>query len=231
MRVAITDIVDELGEGFAGFVDEDSPEFARIPAEWRAIAESAQPRERCAAALALWNGDFLDLLPRFADKLRQRLVDVRACVLRGDWVLVYLAHNDDDDPLVWLGWHPAAFGEYTPPFWELIPQPAQRFLRTVHAGFAAADCASHGLAPLADMKTFADWAGFDEVQIADWDRYQSISCTRLMVLTKDDGQLTYCLSPDIPRGKIVLLYEGDIDPREDVATALDELMARRFEEG
>src|SRR5689334_3234689 len=42
-----------------------------IPEAWWPVAESADPHNRAHAALALWNTDFLELIPRYADVLQQ----------------------------------------------------------------------------------------------------------------------------------------------------------------
>src|SRR5689334_23439807 len=55
-----------------------------IPEAWWPVAESADPHNRAHAALALWNTDFLELIPRYADVLHNSLVDVR--VAKHTWL-------------------------------------------------------------------------------------------------------------------------------------------------
>jgi hypothetical protein len=221
-------IADDLGEGPVKFVDAGPSEPAQVPERWRGIAESTDPEARRAAALSLWNREFLDMVPKFAQALSENLTDVRVCVLRGDWVLVYVARATDQRVLLWVGWDPDTFGETRPPFWDAIPKPPQDFLTTVHAGFTAPDGESYGIIQPARMTTYAEWAGFDD-PAEDWDQAGEISSTRFMFVTKDSGLLDFCVSPDLPPGKVALIYEGDIDPREDFGPALDNLMTSRFE--
>lgn len=221
-------IAGDLGEGPVKFVDAGSPELTQVPGRWREIAESMDPAARRAAALSLWNREFLGMVLNFSQALTENLADVRVCALRGDWVLIYVARAADQRVLLWVGWDPDTFGEARPPFWEAIPKPVQDFLATVHAGFTGPDCESYGIVQPVRMTTYAEWAGFDD-PAEDWDQDGEIPSARFMFVTKDSGLLDFCVSPDLPPGKVALIYEGDIDPREDFGLALDNLMASRFE--
>lgn len=220
-------IAGDLDEGPVKFVDAGSPELAQVPERWREIAESRDPAARRAAALSLWNRKFLDMVSKFAQALTENLADVRVCVLRGDWVLVYIARSAGQPVLLWVGWDPDTFGEARPPFWDAVSKPVQDFLTAVHAGFTDPDCESYGIVQPRNMVTFAEWVGFDD-PAEDWDREGEISSTRFMFVTKDSGLLNLCVSPDLPPGKVALIYEGDIDP-EDFGPALDNLMTSSFE--
>ncbi|GHF07159.1 hypothetical protein GCM10017786_45960 [Amycolatopsis deserti] len=208
-------------------VEPGTPEADRVPPGWRAIAASDDPAARRAAALALWNPDFLELVPRFARALRENLADVRLAVLRGDPVLLYLVRPARPPYTVWVGWHPDTFGA-TPPNWAALPAPLRRFLREVHAGFTATDWQSFGPVQPASMMSFAEWAGFDG-PIPGWDGSDGrIASDRLFFVAKDGGLLHHCTSPDLEAGKVALVYEGDVEIA-DFAPALDELMAGRFD--
>jgi hypothetical protein len=211
-----------LGPGPITFVEHRSS--APVPARWREIVDADTPAARCALALSMWNKDFTELVPEFFASLEQHLADVRVCDLRGSWVLVYVTR---DPELVWVGWDPASFGDTVPPFWAEFPEPLRVFLTGVHAGLTDQDFESFGPLPPQDMLTYAQWAGYDG-PIAEWDIGERISSTRLTVIAKDSGLLLYTVSSDAP-GKMVLLYEGDIDTRQDFGPALDEWMARRFD--
>lgn len=121
---------------------------ALIPQVWWPVAESADPEERKRAALALWNDNFLELVPRFAQALRNDLVDVR--VVKHPWIgtpsLDYVvAGIEAGHYAVWMGENPATFGDQDPPLFESLPLPVRAFLREVHAGFTTWDRESCGL--------------------------------------------------------------------------------------
>jgi len=225
----LAEIVDEMAGGNpVTVIEPGSPEAGRVPSRWRQVAKSTEAATRCSAALDLWNRDFLDMVPRLAEVFRERLVDVRVCVLRDDWVLLYIARDTVEPQLTWIGWDPDAFGNAKPPFWDTLPAPAREFLTGVHAGFTGSDWESFGLIPPAHMRTFAEWAEFNDDAIAAWDKDAEIASTRMVVVTTNCGALNYCASPDIPPGKIALVYEGDIDYEQDFGSALDQLMSERF---
>src|SRR5262245_41658539 len=105
-----------------------------MPAAWRPVVDAIDPAARRDAAFALWNRDLLELLPRFANVLGGRLVDVRAVLTRDSAALVYVVDAGGGAYLSWVGFDPGSFGE-PPPFWDSFPSPLRTFLREVHAGF------------------------------------------------------------------------------------------------
>ena len=108
---------------------------AEIPEAWFPIAESADPAGRTSSALALWNNEFLAMVPGFARALRNDLIDVR--VTRHQWIdapsLDYVVAAADGYA-VWMGESPSTFGDRVPPLFDSLPAAAQVFLRHVHAG-------------------------------------------------------------------------------------------------
>lgn len=206
-------------------VGADDHTIAQVPDQWRQVVLAGDPRARVEAALALWNHSFLELVPQFADMLRTCCVDVRAYITSAEPILTYVIQTDHGQYVSWIGHDPRSF-EY-PLYWESFPEPLQVFLREVHAGFISVEWILFGLARPAQMETLASLAGLPE-GIPDWDAGSEIPSTRLLVITKDSGALHYCVSPDLPVGKIALVYEGDCDPY-DVGTELDELMLSRLE--
>ncbi|MFG2287610.1 hypothetical protein ACGFOU_16325 [Streptomyces sp. NPDC048595] len=208
------------------FVGGDSDETARIPEKWRPIVLSAEAEDRRRTALSLWNRGFLDLLPEFAAVLDEHCVDVRVCIADNTPALVYVLETDDGEPVSWIGYDPGAFQE--PDFWESFPEAVKVFLREVHAGFVSASRDAFGVARPVDMGTLAELAGFPD-GVPGWEGESRISSTRLLQITTDGGLLKYCLSPDLAVGKVALVYEGDIDPK-DFGTEIDDLLMSRFEE-
>jgi hypothetical protein len=219
--IATADIVGTFGAVPFALVEPGSAELVHVPAGWRPIVAAADARTRRASALALWNGDFTDMVPRFWSTLAAHLVDVRVATLDDLAVLVYVVTNNLDEYIAWIGWDPATFGE-PPIFWDRFPAPMQTFLREVHAGFTAATDDVYGPMAPRTMETLA--ARSDEPDgLADWDDTSEIRSTRLLVIMANAGTVLYCVSPDIPRGQVALVYEGDIDP-VDLGAAMDELM-------
>lgn len=190
-------------------------------AGWLPIASSADPADRRAAALTLWNDGFTRLLPNFMDVLRGRLLDVRICRLEDDLALVYLVRDDHGDPVAWVGWDPRSFGE-APALWDNLPATARAFLREVHAGFTGPDGESYGITRPRWMETYASRGG-DPAGLPDWDEESPIPSTRLLVVTSNSTNLLYCVSPDLPAGQVALVYEGDVDA-QDFGAELDELL-------
>jgi hypothetical protein len=206
------------------FVDAGSPTLGGIPQDWRPIARSSDAEERRLRAMALWNRDFLDLVPKFAEATATRLAEVRACIAFDTSLLVYVF---DDGAGGWLpraGWDPRDPAE--PRLWSTVPTPLRTFLRQVHAGFVGADGEAYGPLPPKAMETFAEMAESPEGD-PDWDEDAAERgiplSTRLMRIARDSGLLMYCVSPDLPPGKLAMVYEGDVDP-VDFWPALDELM-------
>ncbi|UQA96891.1 hypothetical protein [Streptomyces halobius] len=220
------EIAATLDDWSLTFVGNDSDEISRIPEKWRPIALSADAESRRRTALSLWNQSFLDLLPEFAEVLNAHCVDVRVCMTDDSPVLAYVLETDDGELVSWVGYDPGTFEE--PDFWESFPEPVQVFLRQVHAGFASASTDSFGVARPMEMGTIAELADFPD-GVPGWDDDARIPSTRLLQITTDGGILKYCLSPDIAVGKIALVYEGDIDPK-DFGQELDELLMSRFED-
>lgn len=199
---------------------------ARLPEQWRPIAAAAQPGQRREAALELWRPAFLDLVPRFADALRERLVDVAAYLTDDGPALVYTVRARRDQLVTWVGFDPRTFEE--PHFWGSFPAPVQEFLREVHAGFVSGERRAFGLSRPADMLTLGEMADYPE-GIPEWEDGTDISSTRLLCISTDGGVLLYCLSPDLSPGDVALVYEGDIDLRR-LGIELDDLLIQRLEE-
>src|SRR5690349_17323541 len=86
------------------FVDADSPALGDIPQDWQPIARSDDAEERRLRAMALWNRDFLDLVPEFADTAAARLADVKACIAWETPLLVYVFDDGADGWLPQVGW-------------------------------------------------------------------------------------------------------------------------------
>lgn len=221
-------IAADIGDGPITFPTPGAPGPAQLPPQWRPIAEAVRPADRCEAALALWNPDFLAAVPRFTRALTDNLIDVRVCQLRGDWTLAYIAATPTGEQIAWIGWDPADFGPSRPVFWETLPEPLRGFLENVHAGFTAPDGESYGFTCPSGMLTYAAWGGF-EGPIPGWDDDGRISSTQLMFVTRDSGLLHYCVSPDLPPGSVALVYEGDVDVKPDIARELDQLMTGRID--
>lgn len=104
---------------------------AVVPEAWWSIAESVDPEERKDIALALWNSEFLALVPRFSEALRSALLDVR--VAQHSWQsapsLDYVLRAWDGEPKVWMGEDPRTFGPSEP--WDTSTYPfpgSQRLL-------------------------------------------------------------------------------------------------------
>ncbi|WP_280334623.1 hypothetical protein [Nocardia wallacei] len=231
-EVSLEAIDPGLGEATALFVAPGVTPPPDLPAPWRPIAVSALPQQRCMAALALWNRPFLDLVPRFAAALRDQLADVRVCKLDDVWVLLYVLAPGVGEPYaLWAGWDPATFGETEPPLWDALPAPVREFLRTVHAGFSRPDRpGACGLLAPRYLDTFGAYIGEPE-GLPWWEEAWGggedfIPENRLVPITDDGGTLFRCISPDAP-GKMVILYEGDIDPRADFGPELDDVLMQR----
>lgn len=203
------------------FVTPESPELAQLPEQWLQIARSPAPEERRATAVALWNHDLLQQIPRFRHELEANLIDVRTCLERGCPALTYTLKDIDDRYVSWVGYDPRSFQQ--PLFWESFPEPLQVFLREVHAGFVAFGCEMYGIMRPIYMKTVADWL-VNTPAIEDYNHINVIPAARLLGITRDGGNLWYHVSPDVP-GKFVLIYEGlpDREPT-DFSPAWDDLL-------
>ncbi|WP_338760679.1 hypothetical protein V7968_32240 [Nocardia vulneris] len=210
-----------LGDGHGPVHLLDSPADTAGP--WPGIAASADPEERAQMAVAQWNSDFLDLVPRFATALHTRLRDVRVC----DWdtegpALLYFFEDANGDTVVWVGWDPRSSAGPRPPFWDTLPSAVRRFLNDVHPGFTMLDGESFGLAQPSYMSTFDAWAGWTN-GIPDWDHEVPIAATRMLWLTGNGGDTALCASPDLTVGEVAGLFEGDFSTSE-LGPELDSLM-------
>lgn len=128
-------VVAEFGPGSALLVEPGSSAAAHVPARWAGIAGGRDSCARRAAAVALWNLDMFELVPRFAAVLDECLDDVRVCLLRGDWLLLYALRKPFAPHEFRIGWDPETFGADLPPHWSALPEALRVFLSTVHAGF------------------------------------------------------------------------------------------------
>jgi hypothetical protein len=208
------------------FVEEGSSDVSLVPEQWHPILLSADAESRRQTALALWNRDFLDLVPRFARALHTHLEDVRVCIVDDCPALVYVTESDDGECISWVGYDPRSFGD-PPLFWDSFPDPLQVFLRKVHAGFTSGLEADYGPMRPEDMDTIANLAYCPE-GIPGWEEISEIASTRLLQFAADGGLMKYCVSPDLTRGEIALVYEGTVDARA-LGVELDELLMMRFE--
>lgn len=82
------------------------PHWGTIPEAWQPISRSGDAEERRLRAMALWNLDFLDLVPKFAKATASRLADVRACIAFETPVLVYVFDDGAGGWLPQVGWAP-----------------------------------------------------------------------------------------------------------------------------
>ncbi|WP_280342238.1 hypothetical protein, partial [Nocardia abscessus] len=181
-----------------------------------------------AAAVALWNLDmFVDLLPRFGAVLEECLDDVRVCLLRGDWVLLYALRKPFQPHEFRIGWDPETFGADPPPYWNALPEPLRVFLGTVHAGFTDLDGISFGPTRPRDMQTYHA-LNLDE-PVRNWEAAEDIPGDRAMLIAKGLGDTRYFVSPDLPRGTIGWEADGHLDRPLDFAQTFDELMSYGFQ--
>jgi hypothetical protein len=214
-------LIELLGDGAGPVAMFDLP--AEMSGPWRAIAASADPAERAALTLHLWNPDFCDLVPAFATTLADRLVDVQVCYWREEGpALLYFVMDGAGDVTIWVGWDPRTSTGQTPVFWETVPGPARRFLTDVHPGFSMLDGESFGLAQPSYMSTFAQWTGWPQ-GIPDWNRDGVIDSTRQLWITYNGADSVYCTSPELSSGQVITYSEGD-HAVMDFGPALDQLM-------
>ena len=199
-----------------------------VPERWRPILDSDDAETRRLVALSLWNREFLDLVPQFAQALSTKLADVRVGHLHGEAVLVYaFAHPDRNERVVtcWIGWDPATFGDAEPPFYECVPEPLRVFYEQVHAGFTVPDRESSGPNSPEYLRTLADRLGITEDDSDLW--AGQIPWTRLLVITLADTTY-YCVSPDLPAGQAVEVADSEPDDPEDFGPLLDRVMMASF---
>jgi hypothetical protein len=209
-------------------VEPGSVPSQSVPDAWRPIATSEDPETRRLTTLALWNREFLYLVPQFAHALRTELADVRVGHLQGEAVLVYaFEHVDAGERFVqcWIGWDPATFDDAEPPFYDCIPEPLQKFYRQVHAGFTAPDRRSFGPMRPKYLVTLATREGWPD-GIPDWG--EDIPSTRLLLVAATYSEVNCCVSPDLPRGQALAVYRGVADPPTEFGALLDTTMQAQF---
>lgn len=230
-QAALAKAVKEWGDATVEILAPSPQTRSAIPVEWWPVAESSDPEERKRVALALWNAEFLDLVPRFNEALRSTLVDVRVAQhsRRVTPSLDYVLRAWDGQLNVWRGEDPRAFGVSEPPMFGSLPVSARTFLRQVHAGFTTLDGKSCGLMRPADMQTLADsWGHPDESDVAEcWDSstFPFPGTQRLLLITQDEGHPYLFTSPDLPAGTAVAYYEPDFDVMP-FGEALDDFLNR-----
>lgn len=187
---------------------------ALIPQAWWPVSESADPQDRAHAALALWNTDFLELIPRYAAVLHNSLVDVR--VAKHTWLaapsLDYVVRRFDGDLVVWVGEDPRTIGDEMPPLFDSVPPAVQAFLRQVHAGYTIYDGESCGVTSPSAMKTLAAyWGEPDRNEIEEWDEdYSFPGSQRLLLVTGSETSHLFT-SPDLPVGTAVTYFEPEYE--------------------
>lgn len=202
----------------------DSPAVVDLPAGWREIVQSTDAAVRCSSALQRWSASFVARTPSFMAEFRSRLADVRVAELGGEIVLVYVAHDLDDELIGWVGLDPRTY--VNPPYADRFPAWLLEFLREVHAGFTAPDGESYGPMVPRSMETLAERLGAPD-GFDDWDDGAEIPSTRLLFVTTEDHYLDYYVSPDLPAESIGIVFEGDLDA-EDFAPELDRVMTAQF---
>lgn len=226
----LAEVTARLEEGgrTATFVDAHSTDLSEIPDQWRGIVQSSDAEKRRLLALSLWNRDFLDLIPGYANALREKLTDVRVCALSDEGpVLIYLFEACGGTMDFWIGWDPGTFGDEEPIFWETIPPSARMFLRQVHAGFTGPDWESWGIIRPKDMTTIAEWfespdgipGWFDNW----WPDCEPIDSRRMLYITHTEGNYHLCTSPDLAVGRALTYRDGEIDV-VDFGEELDKIM-------
>lgn len=225
--VDVADLMDGWSVQFVGPQTGETAGASLVPEQWQPLLTAADPPARCAAATALWNPGWTELVPQFWAMFTERLVDVRVAVAVADRraMLVYVGSADNGAHVTWVGWDLQTDGEH-PSMWEALPEPVQTFLNTVHAGFTASWGQAFGLVPPEFMQTIAELANRPE-GIPGWDDEGGISSTRLLRVATDGGLMDYCVSPDLPTEHVALVYEGDVDPHE-FGPAIDPLMLYYF---
>ncbi|WP_280413434.1 hypothetical protein [Nocardia asiatica] len=221
-------VVAEFGAGSALLVEPGSSAVAHVPARWVGIAAGGDSHARRAAAVALWNLDlFVEVLPRFGVVLAECLDDVRVCLLRGDWVLLYALRKPFQPHEFRIGWDPETFGADRPPYWDALPEALRVFLATVHAGFTDLDEISYGPARPRDMQTYSVLNLPEAVR--NWETGEDIPGGRAMLIAKGLGDTRYFVSHDLPGGAIGWEADGHMERPLDFAGTFDELMSYGFQ--
>lgn len=168
-----------------------------------------------------------DLVPRFAAVLDECLDDVRVCLLRGDWVLLYALRKPFAPHEFRIGWDPETFGADLPPHWSALPEALRAFLSTVHAGFTDLDRVSFGPTRPRDMQTYRALK-LDE-PVRNWEAAEDIPGDRVMLIAKGMGDTRYFVSPDLPGGTIGWEAGGNLSRPRDFARTFDKLMSSGFQ--
>ncbi|WP_460695400.1 hypothetical protein [Nocardia thraciensis] len=221
-------VVAEFGPGSALLVEPGSTAAAHVPARWAGVAGGPDARARRAAAVALWNLDmFVDVARRFGEVLNECLDDVRVCLLRGDWVLLYALRKPYQPHEFRIGWDPETFGADRPPHWDALPAALRVFLDTVHAGFTDLDGISFGPTRPRDMRTYRELKLAEPVR--NWETDEGIPGDRAMLIAKGLGHTCYFASPDLPEGTVGWEYGGDMERPLDFAQTFDDLLSYGFE--
>ncbi|WP_067686135.1 hypothetical protein [Nocardia jejuensis] len=204
----------------------DTPE---LPPRWGDVLMLPEARERAAAALRLWNPDFLDLIPNFARMLRTELADARVVRLHGELAMVYaLEHHEPGRRVIcWIGWDPASFGAGEPEHWTCVPRPMRTFLSQVHAGFTAPDRLSFGPRRPRSMRTLAELARHPD-GIPGWD--QDPDSTRLLAVASTYAGLYGCVSCDLSAGAGVLADGANLESPRAFGALLDDILMSRLTE-
>ncbi|MEV6279462.1 hypothetical protein [Nocardia sp. NPDC051832] len=221
-------VVAEFGSGAALLVEPGSAPAAHVPTRWSRIAAGRDAADRCAATTALWQVDGLtEMLPRFGLVLAECLEDVRICLLRGDWVLLYALRKPFQPAEFRIGWDPETFGRDQPAYWYALPDPLRGFLARIHAGFTDLDGVSYGPIRPRDMLAYSE-LGLP-ASIRNWQAAEDIPGDRAMLLAQGLGGTRYFVSPDLPPGTIGWEAEGQLDRPLDFPETLDELMSYGFQ--
>ncbi|MEU5763215.1 hypothetical protein [Nocardia sp. NPDC047648] len=221
-------VVAEFGPGSALLVEPGSSAAAHAPARWAGIAAGGDSHARRAAAVALWNLDlFVDVLPRFGAVLAECLDDVRVCLLRGDWVLLYALRKPFQPHEFRIGWDPETFGADQPPYWDALPEALRMFLTTVHAGFTDLDGISYGPTRPRNMETYSVLNLPEAVH--NWETGEDIQGGRAMLIAKGLGDTRYFVSPDLPGGAIGWEADGHMERPLEFAATFDELISYGFQ--
>jgi hypothetical protein len=218
--IDLTEIRTKLegrGQRSVSIIEPRSALAANVGAAWRPIAQSSDPEERRLRALALWNREFLDLIPQYAGVLRTKLLDVRVCTLSDEGaILIYLFSEVEPVESMMIGWDPAGFGADEPIFWDSIPAPARAFLQHTHAGYNNPhDWESGGLLCPADMTTPAQYWGEPD-GIEGWFENHWLDCEpidsrRMLYVASPKSSYMLCTSPDAPAGTGLVYYDNEIN--------------------
>ena len=217
--------------GDVEWVDADSTTVSTLPEAWQAIAAAGSAAERARMAMSRWDRAFLDLLPRFAALVRDQLIDVVPAVVAGKSVLVYVT-TDGDAHAPWLGTDPRDFGDASP-IWDVLPRELQAFQRDTHPGFGLTWPGVYGIRTPADQISryerleLADLGvAPEEAIIGEYDG-EPVREDEVFLLSFDEAQAFYCVSPRFRVGEIVVIYHDDFDV-EDLWPTLDDVMVMHY---